>query len=177
MLSIFGLLKAWELYRTASHHTVVLVLPSCTSSSSNPSIGIPCVIPLFIQLFNQAFTSLNCLTSKPTSISGYRMTCAWKDAFGQRWQVYIRKNIDSHFGWIGGDIVVASLHVFAVVLRFRVFRMVVETSKAFEVESSSMIDNTDPGQSDNSRLLDTSGWKAIVIVNCKYDMLCHNIDS
>ena len=91
--------------------------------------------------------------------------------------IYIRKNIDSHFGWIGGDTVVASLHVFAVVLRFRVFRMVVETSKAFEVESSSMIDNTDPGQSDNSRLLDTSGWKAIVIVNCKYDMLRHNIDS
>ena len=81
--------------------------------------------------------------------------------------IYIRKNIDSHFGWIGGDTVVASLHVFAVVLRFRVFRMVVETSKAFEVESSSMVDNTDPGQSDNSRLLDTSGWKAIVIVNCK----------
>jgi hypothetical protein len=26
-------------------------------------------------------------------------------------------------------------------------------------------------------LLDTSGWKAIVIVNCKYDMLRHNIDS
>ena len=78
--------------------------------------------------------------------------------------IYIRKNIDR---WIGGDTVVASLHVFAVVLRFRVFRMVVETSKAFEVESSSMVDNTDPGQSDNSRLLDTSGWKAIVIVNCK----------
>ena len=84
--------------------------------------------------------------------------------------IYIRKNIDR---WIGGDTVVASLHVFAVVLRFRVFRMVVETSKAFEVESSSMIDNTDPGQSDNSRLLDTSGWKAIVVVNCKYDMLRH----
>jgi hypothetical protein len=88
--------------------------------------------------------------------------------------IYIRKNIDSHFGWIGGDTVIASLHVFAVVLRFR---MVVETSKAFEVESSSIIDNTDPGQLDNSRLLDTSGWKAIVIVNCKYDMLRHNIDS
>jgi len=84
--------------------------------------------------------------------------------------IYIRKNIDR---WIGGDTVVASLHVFAVILRFRVFRMVVETSKAFEVESSSMVDNTDPGQSDNSRLLDTSGWKAIVIVNCKYDMLRH----
>ena len=84
--------------------------------------------------------------------------------------IYIRKNIDR---WIGGDTVVASLHVFAVVLRFRVFRMVVETSKAFEVESSSMVDNTDPGQSDNSRLLDTSGWKAIVVVNCKYDMLRH----
>ena len=78
--------------------------------------------------------------------------------------IYIRKNIDR---WIGGDTVVASLHVFAVILRFRVFRMVVETSKAFEVESSSMVDNTDPGQSDNSRLLDTSGWKSIVIVNCK----------
>ena len=64
--------------------------------------------------------------------------------------IYIRKNIDR---WIGGDTVVASLHVFAVVLRFRVFRMVVETSKAFEVEPSSMVDNTDPGQSDNSRLL------------------------
>ena len=47
--------------------------------------------------------------------------------------------------------------------------MVVETSKAFEVESSSMVDNTDPGQSDNSRLL---GWKAIVIVNCKV-LGCH----
>lgn len=81
--------------------------------------------------------------------------------------IYIRKNIDSHFGWIGGDTVVASLYVLAVVLRFRVFRMVVETFKTFEVESSSMVDNTDPGQSDNSRLLDTSGWKAIVIVNCK----------
>ena len=56
--------------------------------------------------------------------------------------IYIRKNIDR---WIGGDTVVASLHVFAVVLCFRVFRMVVETSKAFEVESSSMVDNTDPG--------------------------------
>ena len=83
--------------------------------------------------------------------------------------IYIRKNIDR---WIGGDTVVASLHVFAVILRFRVFRMVVETSKAFEVESSSMVDNTDPGQSDNSRLL---GWKAIVIVlvvNCKV-LGCH----
>jgi hypothetical protein len=52
--------------------------------------------------------------------------------------IYIRKNIDR---WIGRDTVVASLHIFAVILRFRVFRMVVETSKAFEVESSSMVDN------------------------------------
>jgi len=128
MLSIFGFLKAWELYRTASHHIVVLVLPSCTSSSSNSSIGIPCVIPLFIQLFKHSLLSIVWLPIHLRISYDVRLK---RRVRAEMAGIYIRKNIDSHFGWIGGDTVVASLHVFAVVLRFRVFRMVVETSKAF----------------------------------------------
>ena len=99
MLSIF---KAWELYRTASHHTVVLVLPSCTSSSSNSSIGIPCVIPVtaFYPLFKHSLLSI---VWHPIHLRISYDVRLKRRVRAEMAGIYIRKNIDSHFGWIGGD--------------------------------------------------------------------------